>query len=127
MMVVSDTSAGVSQTMSDMHIDHSVYPDVDVVPTVLESMEEKADYVHRICSAWDYGVHPDSETFQLFAQWKEVFDRFPVLTSPAYHAFRGWFGWPALPFPTGVVPPTPRWVHLDRLEGREEDPCEHMI
>ena len=44
--------------------------------------------MHRICAAWDYGVHPDPETFTLFARWKEVFDRFPVLTSPAYHAFR---------------------------------------
>jgi len=29
----------------------------------------------------------------LFAGWKHVFDRFPVVTSPAYHAVRLWFQW----------------------------------
>ena len=90
-------------------------------------VEAKADYVHRICSAWDYGVHPDPETFTLLARWKDVFDRYPILTSPAYHAFRAWFQWEPYPAPPGLLPPTPRWVHLDRLEGRDEDPCERMI
>jgi hypothetical protein len=75
-----------------VYIDHSVYLDLADPPDVLETMEERADYVHRICSAWDFHVHPEPETFELFSQWKEVFDCFPIPTSPAYHAFRAWFG-----------------------------------
>jgi hypothetical protein len=108
-------------------LDQSVYPEMDEPPSVLETVEAKADYVHRICSAWDYGVQPAPDTFELLATWKEVFDRFPVLTSPAYHTFRAWFRWDPLPFPVNVSPPTPRYMHLDRQERRDEDPCERMI
>ncbi len=108
-------------------VDESVYPEMDNPPVVLETAEDKADYVHRICTAWDYGVHPEPETFTLLAGWKDVFDRYPVLTSPAYHAFRAWFRWESFPFPANIPLPTPRYVHLDRLEGRDDDPCERMI
>ena len=110
-----------------MTIDHSVYPDVDSPPTTLESDYDKADYVHRICSAWDFGIHPDLETFALFSGWKEIFDRFPILTSPAYHAMRSWFGWEGMEYPAGILGPTLRWEHRDRIEGRGPDPCEGMI
>lgn len=110
-----------------MYIDGTVYPDLAKPPTVLETPEDKADYVHRICAAWDFHVHPDPETFELFSGWKDVFDRFPISTSPAYHAFRAWFGWEPIPYPVGLPAPTPLYVHLDRLEGRGEDPCEGMI
>jgi len=113
--------------MSRDPLDESVYPEMDEPPEVLETMEAKADYVHRICSAWDYGVHPEPEAFTLLARWKNVFDHYPVLTSPAYHAFRAWFRWEPLSFPANVSPPTPRYMHLDRLERRDEDPCERMI
>ncbi len=110
-----------------LEIDQSVYPDLDHPPKALESLEAKADYVHRICSAWDFGVHPDVATFDLFTRWRDVFDQFPVTTSPAYHAFRSWFRWPTLDMPEGVPTMTPRWLHMDRLEGRPTDPCEKMI
>ncbi len=113
--------------MKPVPIDESVYPDLDDPPSVLETMESRADYIHRICAAWDYGVHPEPETFELFSRWNDVFDRFPCQTSPAYHAFRAWFGWAPRPFPPGLSPPVPRYVHLDRIEGRDEDPCERMI
>jgi hypothetical protein len=110
-----------------VYIDHSVYLDLADPPDVLETMEERADYVHRICCAWDFHVHPEPETFELFSQWKEVFDRFPIPTSPAYHAFRAWFGWePVNPVP-GLPGPIPLYQHLDRLEDRPEDPCSTMI
>src|SRR5438128_691001 len=54
---------GVLEAMSPL--DHSVYPDMDNPPALLETVEAQADYVHRICSAWDYGVHPEPETFTL--------------------------------------------------------------
>jgi hypothetical protein len=110
-----------------MYIDGSVYPDVENPPKELLSKEAKADYVHRICSAWDFHIHPEPETFALFSTWKEVFDEFPITTSPAYHAFRAWFGWEPLPRPTGVAHAEPLYLTLDRLEERKEDPCERWV
>jgi hypothetical protein len=110
-----------------MPIDQSVYPDADEPPTDLPDDFAKADYIHRICTAWDFGVFPDRATFTLFAGWKDIFDRFPVAASPAYHAFRATFGWTPYPWPSGIRPPTPQWEHLDRIEGRDADPCEAMV
>lgn len=109
-----------------MHIDGSVYPDLAEPPRSLDSPEARADYVHRICSAWDYGVVPDAETMTLLSTWKDVFDRYPLIISPAYHAMRAWFGWEPVPIPQGIHPPTPRYVEYDRQEGRE-DSCERLI
>jgi len=109
------------------YIDHSVYPDFDNPPEQFDSIEDQAEYLHRVCAAWDFGIHPEQETFDLFKQWLDVFDQFPIVTSPAYHAFRAWFRWERVPIPAGVLAPIPQWVHLDRLEGRPPDPCEKMI
>jgi hypothetical protein len=110
-----------------MYIDATLYPDVDEPPTELHSPEDRADYIHRVCAAWDFHILPDPETFQLLKGWKDVFDRFPIPTSPAYHAFRAYFGWEPVPVPVDLLPMTPHYVHMDRREGRDEDPCEHMI
>lgn len=110
-----------------MHIDGSVYPDREFPPRSLDTLEERADYLHRVCAAWDYGVPPDPETFTLFAAWEEVFDRVPIVTSPAYHAMRAWLGWEPVLVPPGLHPPVPRYVEYDRLEGRPDDPCEDWI
>jgi hypothetical protein len=109
------------------HIDHSVYPDLDQPPTELLDDAAKADYLHRICTAWDFGVMPDRATFELFANWKSIFDRYSVPTSPAYHAFRARLGWNPVPWPRGIKPPTPQWEHQDRIEGRGPDPCNEFI
>ncbi len=108
-----------------MYIDHSLYPELDEPPIELRSAEEQGDYLHRVCCAWDFGIHPEPQTFDLFRDWRNVFDRFPCATSPGYHAFRAWFGWEPVPFP--FPPPLPRWAHLDRLEDRRGDPCEDII
>ncbi len=108
-----------------MYIDHSLYPEQDAPPDELGSAQERGDYLHRVCCAWDFGVHPEPQTFDLFRGWMDIFDCFPCATSVGYHAFRAWFGWRTLPFQ--FAPPLPRWVHLDRLEGRGADPCEKMI
>ena len=110
-----------------MYIDGSVYPDLDESPRALEDPQAKADYLHRVCAAWDYGVPPDAQTIGLLARWRDVFDRFPIPTSPAYHALRAWFDWPPVAMPAGLHPPTPRYVAYDRQEGRPEDPCEGGI
>ena len=111
----------------NLPIDHSVYPDLDDLPDELPDDFAKADYVHRICTAWDFGVFPDRETFKLFEGWKHIFDKFPVITSIAYHTFRFKFGWEEFPWPPGIKAPTPRWEIMDRMEGRGSDPCEEMV
>jgi len=105
------------------HLDHSVYPDMDP-PSELATAEDRADYMERICAAFDFGVAPEADTLELLSTWKEVFDRFPYRGSPAYHALRAYFGWETverLPY-FG----TPYYVQLDRREERE-DGCEHLV
>lgn len=98
-------------------VDESVYPDVDP-PASLASPEVRADYLQRICGAFDFGIAPERATLELLAHWRDIFDRYPLRASPAYHALRTYYGWPAveqLPY-LG----TPAYIKLDRLEGRED-------
>jgi hypothetical protein len=110
-----------------MYLDHSVYPDLDEPPDELVTDEQKADYVERICAAWDFDVFPEPETFRLLAGWREIFDRYPLPHSPAYHTFRRSFGWPDVPFPEHPVAVRATYEVLDRAEGRGPDPCEGMV
>ncbi|MCC6446003.1 MAG: hypothetical protein IT210_21430 [Armatimonadetes bacterium] len=110
-----------------MYLDHSVYPDVEALPESLDSDEERADYIERICAAWDFDIFPEPETFDLLIEWKSVFDRYPLPYSPAYHTFRRIFGWEPVAYPAEG-----RVGHLtyrvkDRLEDRGPDPCEAMV
>ena len=59
-------------------LDLTVYPDLDSPPTELVEPGERADYVHRICSAWDFGIVPERRTFDLFRGWRTTFDRYPI-------------------------------------------------
>ena len=104
-------------------LDHSVYPDIEP-PSDLGTAEEKADYMERVCAAFDYGVAPEEYTLDLLSTWKDIFDRFPYQGSPAYHALRAFFGWE----PTDRLPyfGTPYYLELDRREERE-DPCESLV
>jgi hypothetical protein len=116
----------ISRTMT-RGIDHSVYPDLDNPPEEFVDDFQRADYVQRVCTAWDFGIMPRPETFDLLAGWKQIFDQFPVVTSPAYHAMRERFGWQPIPWPNGIAPPMAPWEHMDRIEQRPPDPCEKMI
>ncbi len=104
-------------------IDHSVYPDVRHGDD-FEDDYDRADYVHRICTAWDFGVPPEAYTVTLLRNWRDVFDHFPIAPSPAYHAFRAHFGWPALTMELCVAPA--HWETLDALEDRQ-DPFRHRV
>ena len=106
-----------------MYVDHSVYPDLERLPERLVSPEDRADYVRRICAAWDFGLVPERETFRLFRGWRDIFDLDPMPHSPAYHAFRAWFGWPTV---DGVAILETYAERLDRREGRT-DPCQAML
>ena len=110
-------------------IDHSLYPDVagpDDLPDVLDTDEARADYVQRVCGAWDFDVYPERETFETLRDWRDVFDHFPLAHSPAYHEFRRRFGWPPVPV---VRNPMVRLTYeaLDRAEGREPDECAQWV
>ncbi len=110
--------------MTAEYIDHSVYPDITPLPDELKTPAERADYLHRVCSALDFGIVPEPETFALFRGWRSLFDQYPMTLSPAYHAFRALFGWP------GVEKGRILSTHAERLdlqEGRPEDPCRGWI
>ncbi|MEO6913441.1 MAG: hypothetical protein ABI182_05415, partial [Candidatus Baltobacteraceae bacterium] len=100
-----------------MDIDGSVYPDLDSPPTDLPTDEAKADYVARICAAWDFGILPEPETFTLFASWRGIFERFLVDDSPAFHSFCRRFGWP---HGTGRIFKA-QYEILDGRDGRTDD------
>lgn len=106
-----------------MIIDTSLYPDREP-PSRLEAPEEKADYLHRVCGAFDYGLPPTGDTLKELRHWKDVFDRFALPASPAYHTLRSLYGWeeaPRLPY-LGK----PHYQVLDELEGRSDD-CEWWV
>jgi hypothetical protein len=110
-----------------MFIDQSLYPETACPLTELLSREAKADHLHRVCSAWDFRIHPEPATFELLSGWPEIFDDFPLSASPAYHTFRSWFGWPPTKPAAPELIPTPYYLVLDALEGRPADPCENLI
>ena len=104
-----------------MKLDHSVYPDLDEPPdevSDLPTAEARADYVQRICAQWDYGIIPERARFRLFAQWRDVFDRFPLPHSAAYHTFRFGFGWDPMPGRALRA-----GYELDDLREGRTDPC----
>ena len=70
--------------MSAPYLDTSVYPDLDPSELLerLDTEEQKADYVERICSAWDFDIYPEPETFALLREWKPIFDRCPLARLP---------------------------------------------
>jgi hypothetical protein len=106
-------------------IDYSVYPDLDHPPSELLTIEDKADYLSRVCAAWDFGVPPTAETFSLFSAWRDVFDQFPLMHSAAYAAFRTIFGWPALP---GSSVLEADYEQVDKRAARQlPDPCLHSL
>ena len=85
-------------------IDGSLYPD-EPLPASLGSLSAKVDYLARLCSAWDFGILPDTETLREIRRraWRVAVDRCRLLTSPTYHLVRKWHGLPPLPF-LGSIP-----------------------
>jgi hypothetical protein len=106
-----------------MKIDQSVYPDREP-PKELITKEDKADYVHRICSAFDFGIVPEVSDLEEFSRWRAIFDEFPIPSSPAYHALRKLYRWPDVEREPYLMDPV--YLIQDRLEGRE-DGCEDKV
>jgi len=80
-------------------IDGALYPDREV-PDELETLADRVDFLARLCSAWDFGVLPESETVREIRRgsWREAVDACRLLTSPAYHLLRRWHGLAAVPY-----------------------------
>jgi hypothetical protein len=86
-------------------IDGSLYPDVDV-PETLDSVEEKIDFIARLCGAWDFGILPEPETAAEIRkpEWQQAVEETRMLSSIAYHLLRFWHRLPKLPY-LGTFPP----------------------
>lgn len=71
-------------------IDGALYPDLDEPPAQLKTPEERADFIARLCSAWDFGILPLPETIAEVRrpEWREAVDRCRLLTSHTYHLLR---------------------------------------
>lgn len=107
-------------------IDYSLYPDLDEPPVSLETQEDQADYIHRVCGAWDFGITPDQETLDLISGFRDAGVNFPLPHLISYHVLCDMFDWPAMPHPdTSLVYNSSD--KLDALEGRSPDPCWSMV
>jgi hypothetical protein len=74
-----------------MELNYSLYPDREI-PTDLTDAE-RAEYVERLCRQFDFGTPIVSRFVIALRDWKDIFERFPILDSPAYHAIRAYFHW----------------------------------
>lgn len=101
----------------DQNLDGSVYPDQEP-PEEFITEAQKADYLHRVIGAFDHGVVPDGPTLTLLSSWKEIFDRYPMNSSPAYAALRNVFGWEETERHPWLGEPT--YMKFDRIEGRTD-------
>ncbi|MBI2925255.1 MAG: hypothetical protein HYY24_06070 [Verrucomicrobia bacterium] len=99
-------------------IDTSLYPDCEP-PTDLADESVAADYLVRVCGAYDFGMAPRPEVVATLREMRDIFDKYPLLDSMAYHALRRRFGWPELPH---VGTPHNPATEQDCREGREPDP-----
>jgi hypothetical protein len=80
-------------------IDGTLYPDVDP-PRTLNNLDDRVDFLARLCAAWDFGVLPEPETIAEIRnfQWREAVKECNLLTSPTYHLLRAWHDLPELPY-----------------------------
>ena len=80
-------------------IDGSLYPDTEV-PDAIATLEDRVDFLARLCAAWDFGVLPEAETVAEIRrpEWREAVEATRLLTSPAYHLVRKWHGLPSAPY-----------------------------
>jgi len=80
-------------------IDGALYPDTET-PATLDTLAEKADFLARLCAAWDFGLLPEKETVAEIRrpEWRQAVEECRLLTSPAYHLLRRWHELPPAPY-----------------------------
>jgi hypothetical protein len=86
-------------------IDGTLYPDM-ATPESLEGLDERVDFLARLCSAWDFGLLPSSVLVARIRQpdWHEAVNQCRLLTSPSYHLLRQWHHLPSLPYLGQTIP-----------------------
>jgi hypothetical protein len=64
------------------------------------ALDDRVDFLARLCAAWDFGVLPEPATVAEIrqSQWRDAVDACRLLTSPTYHLLRAWHGLPQLPY-----------------------------
>jgi len=80
-------------------LDGALYPDREP-PEQLATLEERIDFLARLCSSWDFGILPEQKTVDEIRrhEWREVVDLCRLLTSPTYHMLREWHELKRLPY-----------------------------
>jgi hypothetical protein len=80
-------------------IDGALYPDVEP-PALISTLEDRIDFLARMCSAWDFGLLPRMETIREVrdVKWREAVEHCRLLTSPTYHLLREWHQLEPLPY-----------------------------
>ena len=80
-------------------IDGSLYPDKPV-PEKITALEEKVDFLARLCGQWDFGILPEDETICEIRKktWRSAVLLCGMLTSPSYHLLRSWHKLPPEPY-----------------------------
>ena len=104
-------------------LDASLYPD-EAPPPTLACELDAADYLQRVCGAFDFGIVPNADVLATLRELRAVFEAYPLPASPAYHALRELFGWPPV---AGLPPARLRYEHFDLREGRPADPCADAL
>lgn len=77
----------------------SLYPDRET-PQTLDTLEDRVDFLVRLCGAWDFGILPIRATVEEVRrpEWTEAVDQCRMLTSPVYRLLRKWHGLERLPY-----------------------------
>ena len=80
-------------------IDGALYPDA-APPARLDNIDDRIDFLARLCAAWDFGLLPEPATIAEVRRpaWGTAVDQCQLLTSPTYHLLRAWHGLPAEPY-----------------------------
>jgi hypothetical protein len=83
----------------EVWLDGALYPDV-APPDRLDDLDDRIDFLARLCAAWDFGLLPEPATIAEIRRpaWRAAVDHCQLLTSPTYHLLRAWHGLPSLPY-----------------------------
>lgn len=106
------------------YIDESLYPDGPAPdPQICPLTDyEKAEHIHRVCTAWEFDIPPEPETMKTIAGWKTILDKFPLPNLIAYHALRLLLRMKPV---RGHILQLP-YERMDLAEGKE-DVCANMV
>jgi hypothetical protein len=86
-------------------LDGSLYPDTNV-PNTLDTLADRIDFIARLCSAWDFGILPTTDTVSEIRRddWTPAVQACRLLTSPAYHLLRRWHHLSPVPYLGQKIP-----------------------